>query len=76
MTGKKTIDARGLFCPGPVQVLKGVVKQLPPGTTLELIADDPLSKEQVANWCKETENRLKLVEEKDGDIVFTIELIT
>ncbi|MGD0804729.1 MAG: sulfurtransferase TusA family protein [Candidatus Bathyarchaeia archaeon] len=71
---KKTIDTRGLFCPGPLQVLKGVVKQLPPGSTLEIISDDADSKEQIAKWCEETGNPLQSIQEKNGDITFTIVL--
>ena len=71
---KKTIDAKGLFCPGPLQVLKGIVKQLPPGSTLELISDDSDSKEQIVKWCEETGNPLQSIQEKNGDITFTIVL--
>jgi TusA-related sulfurtransferase len=72
LTTKKVIDTRGLFCPGPLQVIKGVIKQLELGSTLELIADDPDSKEQVSNWCRETGNVLIDVAEEKGDITFTI----
>lgn len=68
----KVIDARGLFCPGPLQVVKGVIKQLQPGSVLELIADDPDSKDQIRVWCSETGNILRSVNEKNGDITFTI----
>lgn len=71
-SAKKTIDTRGLFCPGPLQVLKGVVKQLEPGLKLELIADDPDSKEEIKQWCEDTGNTLESIEEKNGDINFTI----
>jgi TusA-related sulfurtransferase len=66
------IDARGLFCPGPLQVVKGVIKQLEAGSTLELISDDPDSKEQIKDWCMETGCLLKSVEEENRDITFTI----
>jgi len=69
---KKVIDARGLFCPGPLQVVKGVIKQLEAGSTLELISDDPDSKKQINDWCQETGNLLKSVVEENGDITFTI----
>lgn len=72
MPTKKIIDARGLFCPGPLQVVKGVIKQLEPGSILELIADDPDSKEQVSDWCKETGNELKGVAKENGNLTFTI----
>ena len=72
MTTKKVIDARGLFCPGPLQVVKGVIKQLEAGSTLELIADDPDSKTQISDWCNETGNLLQSVKEENGDITFSI----
>ena len=72
MTTKKSIDARGLFCPGPLQVVKGVIKQLEAGSTLELIADDPDSKTQISDWCNETGNLLQSVKEENGDITFSI----
>ena len=72
MTTKKVIDARGLFCPGPLQVVKGVIKQLEIGSTLELIADDPDSKTQISGWCLETGNLLQSVKEEKGDITFSI----
>jgi tRNA 2-thiouridine synthesizing protein A len=69
---KKVIDTRGLFCPGPLQVVKGVIKQLEAGSTLELIADDPDSKTQISDWCNETGNLLQSVKEENGDITFSI----
>jgi TusA-related sulfurtransferase len=70
----KVIDARGLFCPGPLQVLRGVAKQLEPGSTLMLIADDSDSKDQISEWCKETGNKLESVTEENGAITFKIVL--
>lgn len=68
----KVIDARGLFCPGPLQVVKGVIKQLEAGSTLELIADDPDSRTQIRDWCNETGNLLQSVKEENGNITFSI----
>ena len=70
---KKTIDARGLFCPGPTQVLKGVNKQLPSGSVIELLVDDPASIEQVRSWCESSGNELKSISHGDNDeITFII----
>ena len=70
---KRTIDARGLFCPGPTQVLKGVNKQLGLGTIIELLVDDPASIEEVKAWCDSTGNELRSVsQEENGNIAFTI----
>ena len=72
-TNRKIIDARGLFCPGPTQVLKGVNRQLKPGTIIELIVDDPASVEQVKAWCESTGNELKSINYgTDDEITFII----
>jgi len=69
---KKTIDARGLFCPGPLRVLEGVIQHVDSGTLIELLADDLDSKEEVGEWCKSTGNTLISVEEKEGSIAFLV----
>ena len=72
-TKKKTIDARGLFCPGPTQVLRGINKQLEPGTVIELLVDDPASIDQVKSWCESTGNELQSVsQDANNEITFTI----
>jgi len=71
-TKKKTVDARGLFCPGPVQVLKGVIKHVESGTVVELLADDPDAKQDVKDWCETTENTLISTDEREGTIIFLI----
>lgn len=58
LTDKKTIDATGLFCPGPILILKGVVKKLEKGTIVELVADDRDVLQDIQEWCSETENTL------------------
>jgi len=69
---KKTIDARGLFCPGPLQVLKGVLKQIESGTTVELLADDPDSKTDIKEWCVSEGHTLKSITENEDGISFQV----
>jgi TusA-related sulfurtransferase len=69
---KKIIDARGLFCPGPIQVLKGVIKNIENGTLIELLADDPDAKQDVKEWCETTGNTLISIDEKDETLTFLI----
>ena len=73
MPDKKTVDARGLFCPGPLQVLKGVIKRLDDGDYLELLADDPDSKKDVREWCMAEGYKLESVTEDDDGIAFLIQ---
>jgi tRNA 2-thiouridine synthesizing protein A len=70
--GKKTVDARGLFCPGPIDVLLQVIKHIESGSLLELLADDPVAKQDIKDWCQATGNALISMEEKDGNIAFII----
>jgi TusA-related sulfurtransferase len=72
MTDKKTIDARGLFCPGPLQVLKGVIKKLDNGEYLELLADDSDSKKDIREWCEAEGHELESIIEDDEGIAFLI----
>lgn len=72
MVKKKTVDARGLFCPGPIQVMQGVIKRIDPGEYLELIADDPDSKKDVADWCESNGHQLESINEDENGIRFLI----
>jgi tRNA 2-thiouridine synthesizing protein A len=72
MVEKKTVDARGLFCPGPLQVLKGVIKKVKAGDYLELLADDPDSKKDISEWCGTKGHTLESITENDGGIAFLI----
>jgi len=58
MTQIKTIDATGLFCPGPIAILKGISKKLDKGTVVNLLADDPDVLGEIEEWCSETNNTL------------------
>jgi len=69
---KKTIDARGLFCPGPLQVLKGVFKQVKSRTIVELLADDPDSKMDVREWCENEGHDLQSITEYEDGISFLV----
>ena len=70
---KKTVDARGLFCPGPIDVLLQVVKHIERGGLLELLTDDPITKQDIPAWCQATGNLLLSTEENGGTITFLIQ---
>jgi len=72
MQDKKIIDARGLFCPGPLQVLKGILKQVESGTAVELLADDPDSKADIKEWCETECHTLHSITENEDGISFLI----
>jgi cysteine desulfurase len=47
----RVVDALGAFCPVPVRMLARALARVPPGATVELLADDPLVAVDVPAWC-------------------------
>jgi tRNA 2-thiouridine synthesizing protein A len=46
------IDERGRLCPLPVIALGRAAHDLPPGSVIELLADDPAAAYDVPAWCQ------------------------
>ena len=47
-----TLDLRGLNCPLPILRARKALRALPPGSALEVFADDPLSPVDFAAYCE------------------------
>ena len=45
------LDARGLFCPEPVMLLHGKVRDLAAGGLLKVIATDPSTRRDIPKFC-------------------------
>ncbi len=63
-----TLDLRGLNCPLPILRARKALRALPPGSALEVFADDPLSPVDFAAYCETSGD--KLVESVESDGVF------
>ncbi len=72
MSDTTMLDAQGLLCPLPVLRARKVIKTLPTGSYLEILATDPGSLEDFAAYCKSTGNELVNASESDGIIRFLI----
>lgn len=46
------LDARGLTCPLPVIRLARLARELPSGTTLLVLADDPAAEADIPAWAR------------------------
>lgn len=46
------LDARGLKCPVPVIRLARLAASHPPGTDVEVLADDPAARADIPAWCR------------------------
>ena len=68
----KTVDATGLFCPGPIQVLKGVIKRVESGDKVVLLADDPDTTKDVEEFCAEEGHTFESMTEKDEVLSYTV----
>lgn len=68
-----TLDTKGLNCPLPILKTKKVIKDLPPGATLEVLATDPGSIADFQAFCKTTGNVLLEQEESGGVYRFLIQ---
>ena len=58
MTGKtepqydNELDARGLFCPEPVMMLHGRIKEVAVGHVLRVLATDPSTTRDIVKFCR------------------------
>ena len=52
MAGRKVVDARGSFCPGPLMELIGWIKLAQVGDELEVLSTDKGSANDIPEWVK------------------------
>jgi len=69
-----TLDAKGLACPMPIVKLTKATKQMAPGDTITVLADDPGFEPDVAAWIEAQGHELKSINEADGVFTAVIEL--
>jgi TusA-related sulfurtransferase len=67
----EVLDCYGLACPMPIFKTANKMKELGPGTVLEVQSDDEGIEKDMPAWCNRTGNEyLGLVREGDGFRVF------
>ncbi|MCE7748485.1 MAG: sulfurtransferase TusA family protein [Candidatus Heimdallarchaeota archaeon] len=64
---KKTVDARGLSCPGPILNSKKAIMKLKVGQVLEILTTDPGSKTDIPAWAHVTNQELVSSEEVSSE---------
>jgi tRNA 2-thiouridine synthesizing protein A len=72
----KTVDYKGLFCPMPIVKIAGAIKEIEVGQVLEMLADDPGSKADMAAWAKQTGHELLGTREEGGVFKFYVRRTT
>lgn len=66
MSTRKTIDARGAYCPGPLMELIATLKLVEIGDEIEVLSTDRGSANDIPAWVEKVKHELVAVEEQDG----------
>ena len=66
------LDVRGLSCPLPVLKANRILRELPGGTRLRILATDRASVTDFQVFCRETGHALVSVADENGIFSFTI----
>jgi tRNA 2-thiouridine synthesizing protein A len=68
----KTIDARGMACPGPLMNLIGAIRQGQIGQTFEVLSSDEGSKTDIPAWVAKAKQEMVEVVRDDGYARFIV----
>jgi tRNA 2-thiouridine synthesizing protein A len=68
----KTIDARGMACPGPLMALIGAIRQGQVGDVIEVWSSDQGSKTDIRAWVTKAKHELVSVTDEDRYARFTV----
>jgi tRNA 2-thiouridine synthesizing protein A len=68
----RSIDARGMPCPGPLMSLIGAVREGQVGDVIEVLSSDEGSRSDIPAWINKAGHELVEVVEEDGFSRFII----
>ena len=71
----KTLDARGLFCPSPVQQTNVELSKMQVGQILTVLADDPAAEEDISSWARRLGHEIVKMEKNGSEIHFEIKKV-
>ena len=69
---EKTIDARGMACPGPLMNLIGAIRQGQAGQVFEVLSSDEGSKTDIPAWIAKAKHELIEVRQDAGYAHFLV----
>ncbi len=72
ITVTKSIDARGMACPGPLLTLIGAIRAGQTGDVYEVISSDAGSRTDIPAWVAKAKHELVRVVEEDGYARFIV----
>jgi tRNA 2-thiouridine synthesizing protein A len=68
----RSIDARGMPCPGPLMSLIGAIREGTVGDVIEILSSDEGSKTDIPAWLTKAKHELVEVDQEDGYARFVI----
>ena len=68
----KSIDARGMPCPGPLMNLIGAIRQGAAGQVVEVLSSDEGSKTDIPAWLAKARHELVEVVPEEGYVRFVV----
>ncbi|MDH4111647.1 MAG: sulfurtransferase TusA family protein [Actinomycetota bacterium] len=68
----RSIDARGMACPGPLMTLIGAIREGQVGDVIEVLSSDEGSKTDIPAWVAKAKHELIEVTPDDGYSRFVI----
>jgi tRNA 2-thiouridine synthesizing protein A len=68
----RSIDARGMACPGPLMTLIGAIREGQVGDVIEVLSSDEGSKSDIPAWVQKAQHEMVEVAEEDGYARFVI----
>jgi tRNA 2-thiouridine synthesizing protein A len=63
------IDAVGLVCPLPILRLKKRIQNLPTGTLVDFLTDDPSGRKDLETFCDLTGHCIDFISEEDASVM-------
>jgi len=72
ITVDRTIDARGMACPGPLMTLIGAIRQGQVGQVFEVLSSDEGSKTDIPAWVAKAKHELVEVVQDGGYAHFIV----
>jgi tRNA 2-thiouridine synthesizing protein A len=71
----RSIDARGMACPGPLMALIGAIRQGTIGDVIEVLSSDLGSKTDIPAWVAKAKYELVAVRPDDGFVRFVVKKV-
>lgn len=68
----RTIDARGMACPGPLMNLIGAMRQGTVGQVFEVLSSDEGSKTDIPAWIAKAKHEMIEIKQEEGFARFIV----